>query len=82
MKTRKENNARPLYYIAAEIRHDWLKVNYAAKPYLDAMATLESANDLYGHDTARSIVCYFLSNATTWKGETARRIKAELKSLF
>ncbi len=73
---------RPLYTIAAEIRRDWQKVNYAAKPYLDAMATLESARDSYGYDTARSIVCYFLSNATTWKGETARRIKAELKSLF
>ena len=82
MKTPQETTARPLYYIAAEIRHDWLKVNYAAKPYLDAMATLESASDSYGHDTARSIVCYFLSNATAWKGETARRIKAELKSLF
>ena len=82
MKTPKETTARPLYSIAAEIRHDWQKVNYAAKPYLDAMATLESASDTYAYDTARSIVCYFLSNATTWKGDTARRIKAELKSLF
>lgn len=82
MKTQKENTARPLYSIAAEIRHDWLKVNYAAKPYLDAMATLESASDSYGHDTARSIVLYFLSNASSWRGETAKRIKAELKSLF
>jgi len=81
MKTPKENTARPLYYIAAEIRHDWLKVNYAAKPYLDAMATLESASDSYGHDTAKSIVLYFLSNASSWRGETAKRIKAELKSL-
>ena len=82
MKTHKENTARPLYYIAAEIRHDWLKVNYAAKPYLDAMATLESARDSYGHDTAKSIVLYFLSNASSWRGETAKRIKAELKGLI
>lgn len=29
----------------------------------------------------RSIVLYFLSNATTWRGDDARRIKAELKKL-
>ena len=37
------------------------------------------------HDTTDdggSIVLYFLSNATTWRGEDARRIKAELKSLL
>ena len=28
------------------------------------------------------IVRYFLSNATTWRGEDARRIKAELKALL
>jgi len=28
------------------------------------------------------IVRYFLSNATTWRGETARRIKAELKQML
>jgi len=82
MNTPQENTARPLYEIAAEIRHDWLKVNYAAKPYLDAMATLESASDSYGYDTAKSIVLYFLSNASSWRGETAKRIKAELKGLI
>jgi len=30
-------NARPLYVIAKEIKKDWIKPNYAAKPYLDAM---------------------------------------------
>jgi hypothetical protein len=45
------------------------------------MATLHSINDNYGYDTAHTIVIYFLSNATTWRGETARRVKAELKAL-
>jgi hypothetical protein len=30
-------------------------------------------------DDAKSIVSYFLCNATTWRGEDARRIKKELK---
>ena len=40
-----------------------------------------SINDNYGVDSGKSIVLYFLSNASTWRGETAKRIKKELKSL-
>ena len=73
---------RPLHEIAREIRKDWgAKVNFAAKPYLDAMATLDSVDDNYGWDSGKSIVLYFLSNASTWRGETAKRIKAELKAM-
>jgi len=73
---------RPLYEIASEIRRDWGgKVNYAAKPYLSAMSGLNSITDSYGYDDARSIVLYFLSNASSWRGENAKRIKAELKAL-
>ena len=74
-------NARPICEIAQEIRKDWKTVNYGAKPYLDAMATLDSINDRYGIDSAKSIVLYFLSNASSWRGETAKRIKAELKKM-
>jgi hypothetical protein len=74
-------SARPLYQIANEIKKDWVKPNYAAKPYLDAMQCLSSVNDSYGWDSGKSIVIYFLCNANTWKGENAKRIKAELKSL-
>ena len=73
--------SRPLYEIANEIRKDWSKVNYGAVPYLDAMSTLNNINDNYIHDTGMSIVLYFLSNASTWRGETAKRIKAELKKM-
>lgn len=73
---------RPIYEIAREIRKDWgSKVNFAAKPYLDAMMNLESINDNYYFDSAKSVVLYFLSNASTWRGETAKRIKAELREM-
>lgn len=73
---------RPLSTIAREIRRDWKKVNFAAEPYLQAMGTLTSITDKYYFDSAHDIVIYFLSNASTWKGETAKRIKAELKSML
>lgn len=72
---------RPICEIAREIRKDWKKVNFAAKPYLDAMMSLESIDDRYYFDSAKSVVLYFLSNAGTWRGETAKRIKAELKEM-
>ena len=46
------------------------------------MCALDRITDVYGYDSAESIVLYFLSNAKTWKGEHARRIKLELKSLL
>ncbi len=72
---------RPLSAIAADVRRDWKKVYFGAVPYLDAMATLDSMSDRYFADDAHSIVLYFLANATTWRGDTARRIKSELKAL-
>lgn len=74
--------ARPLYEIAREIRKTWTKVSPYAEPYLDAMSSLNSINDNYYFDSGKSIVLYFLSNANTWRGEDARRIKAELKEML
>ena len=73
---------RTLREIAAEIRADWTNVWFGAEPYLQAMATLDSVKDNYYADTGESIVLYFLSNAQTWRGETARRVKAELKGML
>ena len=73
---------RPLYAIASEIRQDWKPVHPFAVPYLDAMSTLDKITDNYMFDSADSIVRYFLSNATTWRGEVARRVKAELKAML
>lgn len=72
---------RSLRVIAREIREDWAKVNFAAEPYLAAMSTLQSVQDNYFHDSGESVVRYFLANAGSWRGETARRIKAELKAM-
>jgi len=74
-------STRPLYLIAREISADWKKPYFGAVPYLQAMATLNDIREDYIHDSGKSIVLYFLSNATTWRGETARRVKAELKEL-
>lgn len=72
---------RPLYVIARDIYKAWPKVNYAAKPYLEAMADLTSIEDKYGYDNARSIVLYFLSNASSFRGDQAKALKLELKSI-
>jgi hypothetical protein len=79
------SETRPLYEIAREIRRDWSAqgkgINYAAKPYLEAMGSLEKVTDSYGYDSGKSVVLYFLSNAASWRGETAKRVKAELKKI-
>lgn len=74
--------SRPLFLIAADIRRNWKNVNYAAEPYLKAMQCLDSIDSMYVYDTADSVVRYFLSNANGWRGEDARRIKAELKGML
>lgn len=72
---------RPIHVIAREIRQHWKKVNYGAEPYLNAMLSLDKITDSYGADSAKEIVIYFLSNASTFRGEDAKRIKAELKKI-
>ena len=72
---------RPLTAIAADIRADWRKVTYAAKPLLDAMSELDSIDDTYYEDSAKAIVICFLRNATRWHGDRAKAIKAELKKM-
>jgi hypothetical protein len=72
---------RTLSQIASEVRKDWQNVNFAAKPYLDAMAQLSTINDNFYFDSGKSVVLYFLSNASSWRGEKAKEIKAELKAM-
>lgn len=67
--------------IAREISRDWTNVNYAAKPYLEAMRSLDSVNDSYYQDSAKSIVSYFLANASGYRGDTAKANKAALKAI-
>lgn len=76
-----ENNYRSLSVIAREIVRDWKNINYAAKPYLCAMQTMGDIRDKYGFEDGTSVVNYFLSNASAWRGDTAKRIKSELKAM-
>jgi hypothetical protein len=46
------------------------------------MAELNGIGDKYYLDSAAGIVRYFLANATHWRGDDARRIKAELKAML
>jgi hypothetical protein len=73
---------RSLNTIHRDITNDWAKPYFGAVPYLDAMRHLDTMRDKYYYDDAESVVRYFLSNATSWKGETARAIKAELKAML
>lgn len=79
---REEVMSRSIRTIAQEIRADWKKVHYSAVPYLDAMHALDNINDDFYLDSGRSVVAYFLGNAKTWKGEVARRVKAELNLML
>jgi hypothetical protein len=65
--------------IAHLIKSEWKKVYFGAVPYLEAMGELSSITDNYGYDTGESVVLYFLSNASTWRGPVAKAVKAELK---
>ena len=79
-----KQNKRTFAEIAREIKQTWKNVYFGAKPYLPAMATIDSSdkNAPYMLETAEDIVIYFLANATYWRGEDAKRIKAELKSMI
>lgn len=74
-----------VHQIAHFIYQTWLdkngkgNVNYAAKPYLEALANLENVSDSYGYDNGKNLVLYFLGNAKSYRGEHAELVKAELK---
>ena len=73
---------RPIYEIAREIEKDWKNIYFGAKPYLQAMYSLDSIQDNYMLDSGFSVVAYFLANATTWRGPVARAIKKELNDML
>ncbi len=76
---------RSISEVAAEIRRTWKppgRIYFGAVPYLGAMASLDGPDDFYGLDSARSVVLYFLSNAASFRGPDARRLKAELRAII
>ena len=76
MKTRK------IWEIATTIIMDWKNIYFGARPYLKAMQELDTLDDIYGVDSADYILRYFLANAGTWRGETARATKKEIKAML
>jgi hypothetical protein len=82
MSVKTSTPVQPLHEIANIIKKDWKQVNFAAKPYLDAMSQLEKVSDQYGMDSGKSIVAYFLANAGQWKGDVARETKKTLNKMI
>ena len=75
---------RTLSEIALEIEwecstKDWYVY---AEAYVTPMKSLTSMSDTYYADSAQSIVSYALANLTSWRGDTARRVKAELNGML
>ena len=64
--------------IASIIELNWRAMNFAAVTYVRAMRSMWSVDSKYGCDDGRSIILYFLSNASTWRGPIAKAVKAEL----
>lgn len=77
-----ESKPRSLNKIARDITKTWPNPYFGAVPYIQAMSWLGHISESYGHDSARDVVLRFLSNASTWRGPDARRIKMELKALL
>jgi len=74
---------RPLHEIARDaLSCVSLKGNTRtySEAYLRPMLSLTSIQENYGYDSAESVVLYALSNLQHWRGDDAKRIKAELKA--
>ena len=67
--------------IAHAIAKDWQNVSPYAADYLNAMKEIQDIEGAYYADTAKSVVLYFLANASTYRGENARSYKALLKAM-
>jgi hypothetical protein len=78
----REPAGRPLRKIADEIMRKWANPYFGAVPYINAMFALDKITDKYNREEGTDIVIYFLSNAKNWRGEDARRIKADLKAML
>lgn len=76
---------RSLSVIAREIITDYPQAGNESHPagaYVVPMLSLDKITDAYYYDSAETVVRYALSNLASWRGETARRVKAELKAIL
>ena len=69
-------------YTPTDPRDRWKSPYFGAVPYIRAMNELGAISDSYGLDPAHEILAYFLCNAGSFRGEHARTIKAEIKSIL
>jgi hypothetical protein len=67
--------------IAYAIAKDWNNVSPYALDYLNAMKDIQDINGSYYADSAKSVVMYFLANASSYRGDNARAYKALLKDM-
>ena len=69
---------------AKDIKSTWLNVYFGAVPYLEAMLELDTTDPdtMYYNDSAENIALYFLANASTFRGNDAKKLKEELKKLI
>lgn len=78
--------ARSLSDIALDIQRDYRSkgkaVYYAAAPYVDAMRVLDTLDGYYMHESAERVVITALINLGTWRGDTAQRVKRELRVML
>ena len=81
-KIQKLREAKGITDVAFIISSDWKNVYFGAVPYLQAMRYLINKQSTYGSDSASSIVNYFLSNASGYRGEVAKEAKLALKRLI
>jgi hypothetical protein len=68
--------------IIADYRSKGKPVHFSAVPYVDAMRSLDTMDDRFYEDDAETVVIYALSNLSTWRGETATRVKRELRVML
>lgn len=75
---------RTFQQIAKDIKSTWLNVYFGAVPYLEAMLELDTTDPdtMYYNDSAENIALYFLANASTFRGNDAKKLKEELKKLI
>jgi hypothetical protein len=73
---------RPLSVIADEISKDWKTMPEYARAHFRAFQFAFDIREMYGCDSVKWEVAYFLGNAQIWKGDTARRIKKELNAMI
>lgn len=52
------------------------------RAYVAPMLSLDTLSDRYAQDDAETVVIYAMSNLAHWRGETAARVKRELKVML